>query len=156
MHDSSGLDDTPSSAAGALGSGKSQSAQAAESCPGTTLSGQPCRMRPTAATGRCMAHADSETRKARSARGGTLTQARKALARAKADAVERFGIAEPLPDLKDIVAIRNFIAATVEAVASRRLSPAAGNTLLAAARLGKDMLALELDVRLAEMLEEGR
>jgi hypothetical protein len=59
-----------------------------------------------------------------------------------------------LPDLKDIVAIRNFIAATVEAVASRRLSPAAGNTLLAAARLGKDMLALELDVKLCEMLEQ--
>ncbi len=123
-------------------------------CQATKADGTPCRARPLTGTGLCVYHTKSPDMIAARRKGGSLMQARKALAKAQQDAVERFGIAEPLPDLKDIVAIRNFIAATVEAVASRRVSPAAGNTLLAAARLGKDMLALELDVKLAEMLEQ--
>ena len=78
------LDVQPVLGARSVGLGKPGSAQAAESCPALTLAGQPCRMRPTAATGRCMAHSDPAASKARSSRGGSLKAAHAALAAQKA------------------------------------------------------------------------
>lgn len=83
-----------------------------------------------------------------------LARAHEQLAVAKADAMEKYGIAAPSFDMHDVATLRSFVAATVEAVASKRLTPAAGHCLLAAAKLGKDLLGLELDLTLLKKLEE--
>lgn len=128
-------------------------------CPGVTVAGKPCRMRPTL-TGYCLAHdpAGGDARKARQSRGGALTQARKRLAKAKADAIAQLGITEPLPTLDSVEACQSFVVQVAGRVLRREISPAQGNTLGNLVRLSKDLIGLAVDVRLAEMLDdhEGR
>ncbi len=141
-----------------VGLGKSGSARAAESCPVLTLAGQPCRMRPTAATGRCMAHSDPAVSKARSSRGGTLRAAHAALAAQKAELVARYGIQAELPALENVEAMGVYLAAVAARVESRQLTPAQANSLVGVVKLAKDLLGLSLDIKLAEQLDtlEGR
>ncbi len=136
-----------------VGSRKSGSAQAAESCPALTLAGQPCRMRPTAATGRCMAHSDPAVSKARSSRGGSLKAAHAALAAQKAALVERYGLQAELPTLDSVEALGAYLASVAARVEARQLTPAQGNTLTAIVKQSAALLGLSLDIKLAEQLD---
>jgi len=107
-------------------------------------------------TGFCMSHDPGRAveRREQQARGGALTQARKALAKAKADAVAKLVLVGDLPSLDDIESAQRYLTGVAARVESRALSPAAGNTLVNVVRLAKDLLALSLDSKLAAMLEE--
>ena len=124
-------------------------------CPATTTAGTPCRMRPTQ-SGWCLSHdpgrAGERTEQRR--RGGTLTQARKALAKAKQDTIAKLGLVAELPALSDIESCQKYLVGVAARVESRQLSPAAGNTITNIVRLSKDLIALSLDAKLAAMLEE--
>ena len=125
------------------------------SCPMKTRAGAQCRMKPLQ-TGYCLAHdpGRAEERTEQRRRGGSLTQARKALAKAKADAVAKHGLVADLPSLDEIDSCQKYLVGVAARVESRALSPAAGNTLVNVVRLAKDLLALSLDAKLAQMLEE--
>jgi len=136
-----------------LTSGKPRSVQPAESCPAFTLAGNPCRMRPTAATGRCMAHSDAAESKARSGRGGSLRAAHAALARQKAELVARYGLEGELPSLESVEALGAYLSGIAARVEARQLTPAQGNTLVSVVKMAKDLLGLSLDIKLAEQLD---
>lgn len=124
-------------------------------CNATTLAGQPCKMRPTA-DGWCMSHSPNraELRHEQRQRGGKLTQARKALAKVKADAVAKFGLEADVPDLESVEAAQRYLMGVAARVESRQLSPGQGNTLVNVVRLAKDLLGLSLDLKLFEKLDE--
>jgi hypothetical protein len=126
-------------------------------CPDTTKTGDACRMRPTP-SGWCMTHdpGRSEQRLAERRRGGSLTAARKRLAQAKHDAIAQLGISEPLPSLDSVESCQEFVVQTAGRVLRREISPAQGNTLVNLVRLSKDLIGLAVDVKLAEMLEQGQ
>jgi hypothetical protein len=147
------LDVQPVSSVRGVGSRKSGSAQAAGSCPALTLAGQPCRMRPTAATGRCMAHSDAAVSKARSSRGGSLKAAHAALAAQKAALVERYGLQAELPTLDSVEAMGLYLAGVAARIEAGQLTPAQGNTLTAIVKQSAALLGLSLDIKLAEQLD---
>jgi hypothetical protein len=124
-------------------------------CSATTKTGEPCRMAPTA-DGLCFAHspAHAANRKAASGRGGSLATARKKLDRARADAIEKFKIVAPIPNLHDIDACRAFLVKVAQMVLQGSITPAAANSLSTIVRVSKELLATEIDVKLAEKLEE--
>jgi hypothetical protein len=134
------------------------SVQAAASCPAFTRAGQPCRMRPTAATGRCMAHSDLEANRARGGRGGTLKAAHAALAAQKAALIEKYGLQAELPTLDSVEALGAYLASVAARIEAGKLTPAQGNTLTAIVKQSAALLGLSLDIRLAEQLDslEGR
>jgi hypothetical protein len=129
------------------------SAQAPGSCPALTLAGQPCRMRPTAATGRCIAHSDLEANRARAGRGGSLKAAHAALAAQRAALVERYGLEGDLPSLESVEALGAYLSGIAARVEARQLTPAQGNTLVSVVKMAKDLLGLSLDIKLAEQLD---
>jgi len=106
--------------------------------------------------GFCMAHAPdrAEVRREQRQRGGVLTQARKKLAQAKAEAVAKFGLEADVPDLDSVEAAQRYLMGVAARVESRQLSPGQGNTLVNVVRLAKDLLGLSLDLKLAEKLDE--
>ena len=147
------LNALPSPMAGAGGSRNTRSVQPAASCPATTLAGEPCRMRPTAATGRCMAHSDLEANRARGGRGGTLKAAHAALARQRAEMIERYGLQAELPTLDSVEAMGLYLAGVAARIEAGQLTPAQGNTLVAVVKQSAALLGLSIDVKLAERLE---
>ena len=106
--------------------------------------------------GWCMAHSPhrAEQRTADRRRGGSLVAARKALARAKVEAIAKLGITEPLPSLDSVESCQEFVLQTAGRVLRREISPMQGNTLATLVRLSKDLIALAVDVKLAERLDE--
>lgn len=128
-------------------------------CQATTRSGEPCRMRPMP-DGFCMSHSPNrcEIRREERKRGGSLTQARKALAKAKADAVAKFGLEADVPDLDSVEAAQRYLMGVAARVENRQLSPGQGNTLVNVVRLAKDLIGLSVDLKLAKTLDrlEGR
>ncbi len=122
-------------------------------CRSFTKTGAPCQMRPLP-SGFCWNHEEGNAQARQTARrkGGSLTQARKALAKAKADAVAKFGLEEPLPDLADVQACRRFLVGAGE-VLQQQISPAAANALTGIVRASKELLSLEVDIKLAEQLD---
>jgi hypothetical protein len=123
-------------------------------CPGVTKAGAPCQMKPTA-DGWCMQHSPHrvEQRQASTKKGGSVRQAQKALVRARQEAIEKFGITEPIPDMADIEACRHFLVAVAGKVLQGSLSPAAANALSTIVRVSKELLSLEVDVKLAAQLD---
>lgn len=125
-------------------------------CRSLTKTGKPCRMRPLA-SGVCWTHTrDPEVIEARQnarRKGGSLMQARKALAKAKHDTIAKFGITEPLPSLDSVESARVFLVGVAGKVLKREISPAAGNCLASILRASKELLALETDIKLAEQLD---
>jgi hypothetical protein len=152
MSDST-LNAPPSPATGALVTRNPRSSQPAESCPALTLAGQPCRMRPTAATGRCMAHSDAAVSKARSSRGGSLKAAHAALAAQKAALVAKYGIQADLPALESVEALGAYLSSIAARVEACQLTPAQANSLVGVVKMAKDLMGLSLDIRLAEQLD---
>jgi hypothetical protein len=136
------------------GSRNSRSVQPAASCPATTRAGNPCRMRPTAATGRCIAHSDLEANRARGGRGGTLKAAHAALARQRAAMIERYGLQAELPTLDSVEAMGLYLAGVAARIEAGQLTPAQGNTLVAVVKQSAALLGLSLDIKLAEQLED--
>jgi hypothetical protein len=147
------LNALPSPVIGAVGTRNPRSVQPAESCPATTLAGKPCRMRPTAATGRCMAHSDLEANRARGGRGGTLKAAHAALAAQKAAMIERYGLQAELPTLDSVEAMGLYLMGVAARIEAGQLTPAQGNTLVAVVKQSAALLGLSIDVKLAERLE---
>jgi hypothetical protein len=123
-------------------------------CRALKQDGSPCRMRPLP-SGLCWNHDEGNAQARQTARrkGGSLTQARKALAKAKTDAVARFGLEEPLPDLADVQACRRFLVGVAGKVLQQQISPAAANALTGIVRASKELLSLEVDIKLAEQLD---
>ena len=131
----------------------SQPVQAAASCPALTRAGLPCRMRPTAATGRCIAHSDLEANRAHGGRGGKLKAAHAALAAQKAALVEKYGLEAELPTLDSVEALGAYLASVAARIESKQLTPAQGNTLTAIVKQSAALLGLSLDIKLASQLD---
>ena len=148
------LNAPPSPVPGSLVTRNPQPLQPAASCPALTLAGNPCRMRPTAATGRCMAHSDAAVSKARSSRGGSLKAAHAALAAQKAAMIERYGLQAELPTLDSVEAMGLYLAGMAARIEAGKLTPAQGNTLTAIVKQSAALLGLSLDIKLAEQLED--
>src|SRR5262245_4630178 len=124
-------------------------------CPGTTKGNQPCRAKPTV-SGRCVYHTKSPELTEARRRGGRLEQARRALAQARVEALEQIG-ADPgalLPSLESIGTMSAFLANVLKRVDDKTLSPAQAAVMINGLRLGKDLLALGLEVRLLEQMEQ--
>jgi len=104
--------------------------------------------------GFCMAHSPNraELRREQRSRGGKLTQARKALAKVKRDAIAKLGIETPLPTLDSVEACQEFVVQTAGRVLRQEISPAQANALTNLIRLSKDLISLHLDVQLADEL----
>jgi hypothetical protein len=122
-------------------------------CPATKADGEACRAKPTA-SGRCVYHNETPELKEARRRGGRLTQARRRLAQAKADAIARLGVHEDLPDLASIETCQTYLVTLAQRTENRGLSPAQTNALVGIVKLSKDLIGLALDVKLAEMLEQ--
>lgn len=124
-------------------------------CVDTTKVGRPCRARPVAGSTRCLSHAPerASVRAEQRRKGGQLVQARRALAKAKSDAIAKFGIETPLPTLDSVDSARDFLVGVAGKVLKHEISPAAGNCLVAVVRASKELLALETDIKLAEQLD---
>jgi hypothetical protein len=103
-----------------------------------------------------MAHSPNraEIRREERKRGGSLMQARKALVKAKADAVAKFGLEADVPDLESVASAQRYLMGVAARVENRQLSPGQGNTLVNVVRLAKDLLGLSLDLKLSEKLDE--
>jgi hypothetical protein len=138
----------------ALARGKRQLVQTTTSCSALTTAGAPCQMRPMA-SGYCMAHdpARAQERRAERRRGGTLRAAHEALARQKAELVERYGLQADLPALDSVEALGAYLSTVAARVEARQLTPAQGNTLVSVVKMAKDLLGLSLDIKLAEQLD---
>jgi len=124
-------------------------------CPTPTRGGGVCKMRPTS-SGYCLNHEPSraEARQAERSRGGKLARARQALAKAKSEAIAKLGVDEELPDLADVERCQRYLVTVAQRVESRALSPMQANSLVGIVKLSKDLLGLQLDIKLAERLEE--
>jgi hypothetical protein len=124
-------------------------------CTAMTAAGTPCRAYAMSEKAFCLTH-DPEreaTRTLQRRKGGSVRQAQKALAKARIDALAKFGITEPIPDLDDIEACRRFLLAIAGKVLQGSISPAAANALSTIVRVSKELLSLEVDVKLAEQLD---
>jgi hypothetical protein len=110
-------------------------------------------MRPTAASGRCIAHTDPEAHRARGGRGGTLKAAHAALAAQKAALVAKYGIQADLPTLDSVEALGAYLSSIAARVEACQLTPAQANSLVSVVKMAKDLMGLSLDIRLAEQLD---
>jgi hypothetical protein len=96
----------------------------------------------------------SEERTAERSRAGKLRAAHAALARRKAELVAKYGIQGELPTLDSVEAMGTYLATVAARIETRQLTPAQANSLVGVVRMAKDLLALGIDVKLAEMLEQ--
>ena len=124
-------------------------------CPTPTKANGICKMRPTN-TGYCLNHDPNrgEARHAERSKGGKLARAREVLRHAKADAIAKLGIEEPLPDLADVQSCQQFLKSVAGWTLRREISPSQANSLVAVVKASKDLVSLALDLKLAEALED--
>ncbi len=129
---------------------------AEDRCRATKTDGTPCLARPMS-NGVCTFHGGGEHQQAARRRGGKVAQARRALQQARADALQKLGAdpGELLPSLESIGAMSTFLAQVMQKTADRTFSPSQASALIAGLRLGKDLLALGLEVKLLEQMEKA-
>ena len=125
-------------------------------CPASTKTG-PCRAKPKADAGYCIFHGPlTPDLKGARPRGGRLAQAGRTLSKARVKARAEAG-ADPgalLPSLESIGAMTGLLSTVFKKTADREYSPQQAAAMIAALRLGKDLLTLGLEVRLLEEREK--